>query len=65
MGHVENLDGTPQVIEIDGFRVLGLSQDDAEFYKNYSEDKRKQVLRKVGKDRHIPEPIRPLAFPRQ
>lgn len=48
LGHVENLDGVPQVIEIDGFRVLGISSEDADFYKNYSEEKRKKVLRKVS-----------------
>lgn len=48
LGHVENLDGTPQVIEIDGFRVLGLSSDDAEFYSNYPEEKRKKIIRKVS-----------------
>ncbi|KAG6362503.1 hypothetical protein INS49_010735 [Diaporthe citri] len=47
LGHVENLDGAPQVIEIDGFRVLGLSPDDADFYNNFSAERRKKVLRKV------------------
>lgn len=51
LGHVENLDGVPQVIEIDGFRVLGISPEDADFYKNYSEEKRKKVLRKVSEQR--------------
>lgn len=50
MGHVENLDGVPQVIEIDGFRVLGLSPDDADFYRNFSEERRKKVLRKVSRN---------------
>lgn len=49
LGHVENLDGVPQVIEIDGFRVLGLSPEDADFYRNFSEERRKKVLRKVSK----------------
>lgn len=57
LGHVENLDGAPQVIEIDGFRVLGLSPDDADFYKNYSEEKRKKVMRKVSNEpRSLPNP---------
>lgn len=49
LGHVENLDGVNQVIEVDGFRVLGLSPDDADFYRNFSEERRKKVLRKVSK----------------
>ena len=56
MGHVENLDGAPQVIEIDGFRVLGLSSDDADFYRNYPEEKRKKVMRKVSKEPACPPP---------
>ena len=60
LGHVENLDGAPQVIEIDGFRVLGLSPDDADFYKNFSEDRRKKVLRKVSKEPTASWPLRPL-----
>lgn len=54
LGHVENLDGAPQVIEIDGFRVLGLSPEDADFYRNYSEEKRKKVMRKVSKESAAP-----------
>lgn len=43
--HVEE---TPVVVEIESFRVLGLDPDDAEFYSNYPEAKRKKVVRKVG-----------------
>lgn len=32
---------------IDNFRVLGLSDDDADFYRNYSPEQRKKVKRKV------------------
>lgn len=60
LGHVENLDGAPQVIEIDGFRVLGLSPDDADFYKSFSEEKRKKVLRKVSKGLAAPRSPNPL-----
>lgn len=56
LGHVENLDGAPQVIEIDGFRVLGLSPDDADFYNNFTPEKRKKVLRKVSRKLAAPSP---------
>lgn len=36
-----------QIVQIDNFRVLGLDPDDAEFYINYSEEKRKRVVHKV------------------
>jgi hypothetical protein len=36
-----------QVVQIDNFQVLGLHPDDAEFYINYPEEKRKKVIRKV------------------
>ena len=36
-----------QIVQIDNIQVLGLHSDDAEFYANYSEEKRKRVIRKV------------------
>lgn len=36
-----------QVVQIDNFQVLGLHPEDADFYTNYSEEKRKKVIRKV------------------
>lgn len=36
-----------QIVQIDNFQVLGLHSEDAEFYTNYSEEKRKKVIRKV------------------
>ncbi|KAI1842384.1 hypothetical protein JX266_011425 [Neoarthrinium moseri] len=42
--HVEE---APIVVEIDTFRVLGLDPEDAEFYNNYSEEKRRKTTRKV------------------
>lgn len=33
---------------IDNVRVLGLSDEDADFYNNYSAEKRKRVIRKVS-----------------
>ena len=38
--HVEE---APTVIEIETFRVLGLSPEDADFYANYPEEKRKRI----------------------
>lgn len=45
--HVESLPKGAQVTEIDNFRVVGLTPDDAEFFTNYPESKRKSVFRKV------------------
>ena len=42
--HVE---GANHVVEIDTFRVLGLNQDDTDFYTSFPEDKRKKVFHKV------------------
>lgn len=42
--HVE---GGNQIREIETFRVLGLSQEDADFYTEFPADKRKKVFRKV------------------
>ncbi|KAI8650518.1 hypothetical protein NCS57_01385900 [Fusarium keratoplasticum] len=42
--HLEN---APEAIDIAGFRVFGLDPEDAEFYTNYPEEKRKKVFRKV------------------
>ncbi|KAL4790762.1 major facilitator superfamily domain-containing protein [Aspergillus venezuelensis] len=40
--HIEN-----PITEIGTFRVVGLSPEDADFYNNYPEEKRKRVFRKV------------------
>ena len=39
----------PQVYHIDGFSVLGLSAEDAEFYQDYSAVDRKKTMHKVNK----------------
>jgi hypothetical protein len=38
---------TPQIVKIDDFQVLGLTNEDADFYINYPEEQKKKVLRKV------------------
>lgn len=43
-----NPDKAPQVFHIDGFSVLGLSPEDAEFYQNYSAKDRKKTMHKVS-----------------
>lgn len=48
---VAHLEAAANVIEIDTFRVLGLSSEDADFYTNFPEEKRKKVFRKVGAPR--------------
>lgn len=40
-------EGASNVREIGTFRVLGLSSEDADFYTDYPEEKRKAVFRKV------------------
>ncbi|KAI9148893.1 transporter [Paramyrothecium foliicola] len=48
--HLENGNNgetSRQPIEIGNFRVLGISHEDAEYFKNYPEEKRKKVFRKV------------------
>ena len=42
----------PQVYHIDGFSVLGLSAEDAEFYQNYSAVDRKKTMHKVRSKIH-------------
>ncbi|GKT51047.1 high-affinity nicotinic acid transporter [Colletotrichum spaethianum] len=42
-----HLEKVPEAIEVNGFRVFGLSTEDADFYNNYPADKRKKVFRKV------------------
>lgn len=39
----------PQVYHIDGFSVLGLSAEDAEFYQDYSAVDRKKKMHKVNR----------------
>jgi hypothetical protein len=40
----------PQARTIDNIRVLGLSDEDAEFYNNTTPEQRKQIIRKVCGD---------------
>jgi hypothetical protein len=42
--HVESV---TNIVTIDSIRVLGLSTEDAEFYANFSPERRKKLLRKV------------------
>jgi hypothetical protein len=37
-----------QMVQIDNVQVLGLDPADAEFYINFSEERRKKVIHKVG-----------------
>lgn len=43
-----NPDKAPHVYHIDGFSVLGLSSEDAEFYENYSVKDRRKTMHKVS-----------------
>lgn len=36
-----------QIVQIENFQVLGLHPDDANFYTNYPEEKRKKVIHKI------------------
>jgi hypothetical protein len=43
----EEVENYSNIITIDNNQVLGLTPEDAEFYNNFSVEKRKNVLRKV------------------
>lgn len=43
----EEVENYSNIITIDNSQVLGLTHEDAEFYNNFSVEKRKNVLRKV------------------
>ncbi|KAJ5165541.1 uncharacterized protein N7500_007371 [Penicillium coprophilum] len=47
--HIENIPKPSLVTQIGDFRVVGLTPDDADFYNNYPEEKRKKVFHKVDK----------------
>ncbi|KAI2695469.1 hypothetical protein DTO013E5_6059 [Penicillium roqueforti] len=47
--HVEHILKPSLVTQIGDFRVVGLTPEDADFYNNYPEDKRKRVFHKVDK----------------
>jgi hypothetical protein len=38
----------PQMVQIDNVQVLGLDPADADFYINFSEERRKKVIHKVN-----------------
>lgn len=46
--HVEHIIKPSLVTQVGDFRVVGLTTDDADFYNNYPEEKRKKVFHKVG-----------------
>ena len=45
--HVEHILKPSLVTQIGDFRVVGLTPDDADFYNNYPEEKRRKVFHKV------------------
>lgn len=45
--HIENIPKPSLVTQVGDFRVVGLTPDDADFYNNYPEEKRKKVFHKV------------------
>jgi hypothetical protein len=53
MAHVDERSNSPpdaqshQIIELDNFKVLGLSPEDVDFYTGFSPSKRKALLRKI------------------
>ena len=42
------LEKAPTVRVIDDFHVLGLTEEDADFYNNYTPEMRKKTMRKVS-----------------
>jgi hypothetical protein len=45
--HIEDIPKPSLVTQVGDFRVVGLTPDDADFYNNYPEEKRKKVFHKV------------------
>ena len=45
--HQDDSGKAPSVRVVEGFHVLGLSDDDVEFYNNYTPEMRKKTMRKV------------------
>lgn len=45
--HADHLEEYSNVTTIDNIQVLGLAQDDAEFYRSVTPEQKKAVLRKV------------------
>ena len=46
-GPSDNPEKASQVRVVDSFHVLGLTDDDADFYNNYTPEQRKRTMRKV------------------
>jgi hypothetical protein len=44
---VNQLENVNQIMEIGDFRVVGLDHEDAEFFKEFPEERRKRIYRKV------------------
>lgn len=47
-GHEDNIEKSTQIRVMDTFHVIGLSDDDANFYNNYTPEQRARTKRKVG-----------------
>lgn len=43
-----HLEKVPEAIEVGPYRVYGLTPEDADFFNNYPEEKRKKTFHKVG-----------------
>ncbi|KAL4895493.1 major facilitator superfamily domain-containing protein [Aspergillus ambiguus] len=46
-GSCENVEHCAIITTIDNFQVLGLASEDADFYRNFSEERKKRVMQKV------------------
>lgn len=57
-----NPEKAPRVFHVDGFNVLGLSAEDAEFYENYSAVERKKTMHKVIPKAYLPPLIESRAY---
>lgn len=58
---LEHAEGAPLVRDIDGFKVLGMTEEDTDFYNNVSTGERNKIKRKVCKvqavaQKRSPEP---------
>jgi hypothetical protein len=53
--HIDNvnLEKAPTVRQIDDYQVLGLSQEDADFYNSFTPKMRKKLMHKVKEAKHL------------
>lgn len=54
----ENVENCANIVTIENVQVLGLSFEDADFYRGFSFERRKAIIKKVGSEGIIISPKR-------